>query len=690
MADSMTQVRAAGPVGLKKNLAIIGDGFAAGDQGVYNTWVNDIVLAGVFGHDYFYEDASAWNIFRVNLESVDSGISTRVYNEQGTPADASDDTVSSEVLLDTSLGIIFSGSWAHCWLEYGANSAARISAALATWVPDAQFVLIVLNTSGFGGCGGGGRAHVTLGSSWEVIAHEFGHGLGGLPDEYSVSGAYTSTEPGDVNLTINTNRATLKWGNFVNPATPIPTGIGAGAGYTQGPRPATWDDSQDVGLFEGAWTFNTGIYRPVINCRMNGNSPPFCPVCYTQFKRAYDDFTDHTFDRCYAADFSGDGRSDVLVHSGNSIQIFRSAGGFPELSFSAVGAVPGSWQFAPNDQFFVGDFNGDGKDEVAVFNGTDWVMPYLGLLADDGAGGLMLIARYDGDIPGWGGLAANDRFFVGDLTGDGRDDLVVFNGLDWSMTYVATLASTGGGFQLTGRYDGDIPGWGGLAPGDELFLGDFDGEGASGLYIFNGLDWSMSYVGMFRSVRNTLQFVARYDGDIPGWGGLASHDRLHVGDFDGDKRADLFIFNGEDWSMPYLGLFSSTGSGVSQVARYDGDVPGWGGLARHDRFFPADIDGTGLTGLFAWNSLDWAEEYLGRMVSQGNGLAADFAADWVGEWNLSGADAFEVGRIDGVQSGASLFVHNTNWFGVITGNHGLGLRRIYYRWIHNYRHGRNW
>ena len=31
--------------------------------------------------------------------------------------------------------------------------------------------------------------------------------------------------------------------------------------------------------------------------------------------------------------------------------------------------------------------------------------------------------------------------------------------------------------------------------------------------------------------------TARYDGDIPGWGGLARHDRLILGDFDGDGAA---------------------------------------------------------------------------------------------------------------------------------------------------------
>ncbi len=557
-------------------------------------------------------------------------------------------------------------------------------------MPDGSFVLIVLNTTGFGGCGGGGRAHVTLGSGWDVIAHEFGHGLGGLADEYCVDGAYVPGGSEPVNLTANSNPATTKWRNFISPATPVPTGLGNCAGYNQGTKPAGWSDDQSVGLFEGGGTNQTGVFRPVINCRMRGNSPPFCPVCYTSFKRQYDEWTGHHFRNCYAGDFNGDGRSDVLVHAGNSIQIFRSNGSQLDHVSSAVGIVPGSWQFQPNDQFYVGDFNGDGKDEVAVFNGTDWVMPYLGLLADDGNNGLRLIARYDGDIPGWGGLAANDKFYVGDFNGDGKKDLFVFNGQDWSMTYVAMLRSTGSGFTLVRRFDGDIPGWGGLARHDQLFVGDFSGDGRDDLYIFNGADWSMSYVGMFRASASNLTMTRRYDGDIPGWGGLAEHDQLIVGDFSGDNRADLFIFNGDDWSMSYLGMFRSTGTALQMVQRYDGDVPGWGGLARHDKFLPADITGDGKTDLFAYNYVDWSEEYLGRMISTGTGLRASFTGDWVGEWNLGGIDKFEVCNYQGLTGEPNLFVHNQDWFGMMQGRRGLTLQRIYYRWIHNYRFGRNW
>ena len=119
MPDSVTQILSSGPPGTKKNIAVLGDGFAAGDQTAYNNKVKELLLDGVFGHDYFYEDAQAFNIFRVNLISNDSGVSQRVYDEKGTPADGSDDTIVSTTIKDTALGYIFSGSWAHCWLECG-------------------------------------------------------------------------------------------------------------------------------------------------------------------------------------------------------------------------------------------------------------------------------------------------------------------------------------------------------------------------------------------------------------------------------------------------------------------------------------------------------------------------------------------------------------------------------------------
>ena len=113
------------------------------------------------------------------------------------------------------------------------------------------------------------------------------------PTSTAIPAPTAVANPGAVDITINTDRSTLKWGNFVNPTTPVPTGSGNCADYNQGAKPADWDDNQDVGVFEGGGTNNTGVFRPVINCRMRSNAPPYCPVCYTSFKRQYDSYTGH-------------------------------------------------------------------------------------------------------------------------------------------------------------------------------------------------------------------------------------------------------------------------------------------------------------------------------------------------------------------------------------------------------------
>lgn len=692
MPDSVTQLLKSGPPGTKINIAVVGDGFAAGDQTDYNDKVDALLVDGVFGNDYFYEDAQAFNLYRINLISNDSGVSQRVYDEKGTPDDASDDEIVSTTLKDTALGYIYSGSWAHCWLERGADTTTLVNDALDTWVPDWDLVVVILNEPGFGGCGGGGFQIVTLGSSWAVMAHEFGHGAGGLADEYCKKGTHTGGEPGAVNVTANSNRNTLKWKRFVAPDTPVPTGInptpgeGGCPGWTVGRKPSGWSSDQDVGLFEGAQYKDSGKYRPVINCRMRGNTPDFCPVCYTELKSKHHEATGHSFRKVYAGDFNGDGRDDVLVHNGNSILLYRSDGSQLDLVFSAVERVPGSWQFQPGDQFYVGDFNGDGKDEVVVYNSTNWSKEYLGLLADDGNDGLRLVKRYDDSMPGWQ-FHRHDRFFVADFDGNGRADLYVFNGEDWSIPYVGMLRSNGSSFTVVKRYDANLPGWQ-MRPGDQHFVGDFSGDGRDDLLVFNGDDWSYPYLGLLGSGGSSLSMIQRFDDVLPGWQ-MRPGDQFHVGDFNGDGQSDLYVFNGSDWAISYLGMFRSLDDWLYLARRYDGNVPGWQ-MRRNDRHFVADATGDGRADLFVYNHEDWGPEYLGTMVSTGTGLSATWREDWVGEWNLGSADQFEVCDFEGVGRQRNLFVHNDKWFGIIRANPSLSLLRIYHKWIHNYRHGRNW
>lgn len=708
MADSVTVLQDVGSGG--KTLAILGDGFAAGnDQTVYNTYVRDVVMKQVFGSGYYNEDAAAWNIRRVNLESVHSGASTRTWNLNGTPSNLADDT-STASIFDTALGIISNGEWWHNWFENGANTKKRIDDAVAKWAPGAAFTLIIVNSTLPGGLRTGSVLKVTTQEGWDTIAHEMGHGFGDLEDEYSATGkgAYGSGEPARVNVTIETRRSRLKWKQFVAGTTPVPTGTGAAAGWTAGTKPAGWDDASDAGLFEGGATFETAIFRPVIDCRMNSNTPDFCPVCYTELKDTYHGPAKHSFTRAVPGRFTSSLGSEFIGVEDRALTVYRANGTRWAHKRTTAAIVPGSWEIRPGDRYLAGDFDGDGRDELVVYNSTDWVFPYLALIKVDADGRMRVLARYDGDIPGWGGFARHDAFLVGDFDGDGRDDLLVSNFDDWSMPYVATLISTGSGFSQSHRYDGDIPGWGGLADHDEIMVANVGGTSRDDLLIWNSRDWSSEYLGLFRMQRGLFRCIRMWEDDLPGWGGFAEHDRFFVGDFNGDGKDDLYVFNGSDWANPYLGMFRSTGSDFAFVRMFDGDVPGWGGMRSHDRFLPADLTGDGKVDLFAWNMDDWSHEYAGRMISSGSNLSADFREDRVGEWRLGSVDRFdrvpERHRIR-VTTALSksivigpftrkgpdrILAHNADWTSTFSGTAPLAMDCIYHRWVHDYRFGRNW
>ena len=218
-------------------------------------------------------------------------------------------------------------------------------------------------------------------------------------------------------------------------------------------------------------------------------------------------------------------------------------------------------------------------------------------------------------------------------------------------------------------------------------MGDFDGDGRHDVYVFIGSNWAIPYLGMLHSSGAGLAMAHRYDGVLPGWQ-MTAGDQFFVGDFDGDGRDDVYVFNGSNWAIAYLGMLHSSGTALTMTKRYDGNVPGWQ-MRRNDHHFVADIANDGRQGLFVYNSDDWYSEYLGTMTSSGTALTAAWRVDWVGEWNLGKADRFEVSAYNG-QGRRGLIVHNTDWLGLIRATPTLVLDRLYHRFIHNYRHGRNW
>jgi hypothetical protein len=115
-----------------------------------------------------------------------------------------------------------------------------------------------------------------------------GHAAFGLADEYeywagcgidTTQDTYTGGEPSEPNVTIDTNRATIKWGDLILPTTPLPTTSNADCSVCD-PQPNPFPPDT-VGAYEGARYFHCGIYRPQFNCMMR-NLTAFCAVCQQQ------------------------------------------------------------------------------------------------------------------------------------------------------------------------------------------------------------------------------------------------------------------------------------------------------------------------------------------------------------------------------------------------------------------------
>ncbi len=300
-----------GPDTEKRIIAVLGDGYDAYDMPMYAEDVRSMVLDGVFrGDETFRNNQSAFNVYRIDVISDVTGVAVQRWDGKGTRPTNDDVLLGSAAEpfwnQKTVLGYVHTGTWGRCWME--PQDGAATDAAIRQIYTDnlsriPEYTLILLNVIPYsiqykpgeptmtwgGGCGGGGRQVVTRLVGWDVVAHEYGHGIGTLMDEY-VSGAYSSvTYPGTVNVkncSTSLNRQNVAWSSLLSPNIALPTTFNA----------STMDQDGTVGMFEGCSTYGLGVYRPVYQCRMNGNYNQFCPVCQGVFRDILSPFLDQPAD----------------------------------------------------------------------------------------------------------------------------------------------------------------------------------------------------------------------------------------------------------------------------------------------------------------------------------------------------------------------------------------------------------
>src|SRR2546429_1076470 len=206
----------------------------------------------------------------------------------------------------------------------------------------------------------------------------------------------------------------------------------------------------------------------------------------------------------------------VILLGGSFHSDSALAEGCPAPSFAAArtfDAGKGAWSLA------VGDFNGDGKPDLAVANHacSNCSSAFSGsfsVLLGNGDGTFQSAVNYD---------AGTDpvSVAVGDFNGDGKPDLAVVNS---GSTNVALLLGKGDGtFQSAVNYDTST------SP-NSVAVGDFNGDGKLDLVV-GGSTVSVllgNGDGTFQAAVNS------------GTGGGS----IAVGDLDEDGKLDVAVVNG--------------------------------------------------------------------------------------------------------------------------------------------------
>ncbi|MCU0857191.1 MAG: VCBS repeat-containing protein, partial [Pontiellaceae bacterium] len=357
------------------------------------------------------------------------------------------------------------------------------------------------------------------------------------------------------------------------------------------------------------------------------------------------------FQNMKPVDVNGDGRKDLIDvcnRNGNTeIRVrFSTRNGF--VSEDRTGEGQGVYRESFN--WFAGDFDGDGKTDIGNVRAEEGQMK-AEVHMNTGAG---FSVQPQADAQGE--FKYNQRWFAGDYTGDGKDDLLKLwnDGGSVSLDLHETedgLFSRVRKVTQTGKY----------SPSDCFFSGDFNGDGALDILRVFEDEGACSFAmicGKSFEVKSCAVKQGVFD----------RRDKWLIGDFNGDGKNDLARVRGEGFDI------HQGGKTRIEVHVSDGEsfeLQTWGeGLGDFGRdcdyrhFAAGDFDGDGDDDIVQlWNdggklSVDiyrsggtgFSRESLltktGDWFRKKRWLASDFTGDGIMDlgavWDNAGTIVFEV------------------------------------------------
>jgi hypothetical protein len=290
-------------------------------------------------------------------------------------------------------------------------------------------------------------------------------------------------------------------------------------------------------------------------------------------------FAVDTLETPYVGDFNGDGKTDIITFTRQNPSAVGDV--YVALSDGRKFGSNAKWNdwfaITTDETVVIGDYDGDGKDDIATWLGKSTRQVYVALSTGSGMAPASVWLSSIGADP-------SDVPLAGDANGDGRKDLILF-ARKQGKVYVAL--SDGSRFAAPTVWHGFFA----VSTYERPRVADVDGDGKADIVTF-ATDSPTAFGDVYVSLSDGTRFVDKNGAPNSSdkwhdWFAIRPTEQVRVGDLDADGREDFYTFLPPPFAQCYTVL--SRGTSMADNALWPESV----GPDARDVPYVGDADGDG-------------------------------------------------------------------------------------------------